>query len=152
VIALFGEEDWRVFCRATGMTDLKGDARFSTAKKRADHREDLDRFIGGWTSGKDVEGVVHLLQEAGIAAGVVQNAEDLAHDPQLMAGDFFVELPHPVLGTAVSERPPFRLVDGEAASWKAAPLLGDDNDYVFRGLLGFTEDEVRSAMAGGLIR
>ena len=34
------------------------------------------------------------LQAAGVAAGVVQNTEDLYRDPQLRARSFFEEIPH----------------------------------------------------------
>ncbi|MGV8057336.1 MAG: CaiB/BaiF CoA transferase family protein [Smithellaceae bacterium] len=152
VIALFDEEDWKTFCAASAMTDLIHDIRFSSAPKRTQNKKELDYLIGKWTGSQSPEQVVRILQEAGIAAGVVQNAEDLAHDPQLKSREFFVKLAHPILGTAVSERPPFHFAGNINPQWRAAPLLGADNDYVFQQLLGFTEDEIRRGMAEGLIR
>ena len=45
-----------------------------------------------------------LLQGQGVAAGVVQDARDLAKDPQLKERGFFVEL-----GKAISDGVPVRL-------------------------------------------
>jgi len=95
--------------------------------------------------------VVSLLQEAGISSGVVQNVEDLSRDPQVMAGDSSVQLQHPVLGNTVSDRSPIRFEDDQVGDWKAAPLLGEDNRYVFLELLGFTEGELLHYVERGVI-
>jgi len=75
---------------------------------------------------------------------VVQNAEDLSRDSQLMARDFFVQLQHPVLGKTISDRSPIRFEEDLTVHWKAAPILGEDNRYVFLELLGLTESELSS--------
>jgi len=97
------------------------------------------------------EEVVSLLQEAGIASGVVQNAEDLSRDSQLKARNFFVQLEHPVLGKTVSDRSPIKFEEDYTVDWRAAPQLGEDNRYVFLELLGFTEEELWHYVEGGVI-
>jgi len=95
--------------------------------------------------------VVDLLQKAGVPAGVVQNAEDLAKDPQLKARDFFIHLEHPTLGRTTSDRSPIRFEEDLKVGWKAAPLLGEDNRYVFIELLGLSEGEFSSLIEKGII-
>jgi crotonobetainyl-CoA:carnitine CoA-transferase CaiB-like acyl-CoA transferase len=104
-----------------------------------------------WTLQHTSEEVVIVLQEAGISAGVVQSAEDLSRDPQLMARDFFVQLEHPVLGSTLSDGCPIRVKESRTAHWKAAPLLGEDNQYVFMELLGLTGSELSSHIEKGII-
>ena len=104
-----------------------------------------------WTFQHTPEQVVSFLQEAGVPAGVVQNAEDLAKDPQLMARDFFIHLEHPILGSTVSDRSPIRFEDDLTVGWKAGPLLGEDNRYVFLKLLGLAEGEFSSLIEKGII-
>ena len=91
------------------------------------------------------------LQERGVAAGVVQDAGDLANDPQLKARGFFVELDHPQLGKTTSDATPIRLSDTPAEYRRAAPALGQDNDYVYRRLLGMSEAEVAELKEKGVI-
>ncbi|MDO9123833.1 MAG: CoA transferase, partial [Deltaproteobacteria bacterium] len=91
------------------------------------------------------------LQQGGVAAGVVQNAEDLANDPHLMARDFFIPLEHPVLGKTVADASPIKFKKNSRDKWKAAPLLGEDNRYVYTELLGFTEGELSSYIEKGII-
>jgi crotonobetainyl-CoA:carnitine CoA-transferase CaiB-like acyl-CoA transferase len=125
--------------------------RFTTVAERKENRKALDDLLSKWTTQHTAEEVVSLLQSAGIASGVVQNAEDLSKDPQLMARKFFVQLQHPVLGKTVSDRSPMKLEEDQTADWKAAPLLGEDNRYVFLELLGLTESELFSYVEKGII-
>jgi len=92
-----------------------------------------------------------LLQERGVAAGVVQNASDLANDPQLKARGFFVELDHPELGKTMSDATPVRLSGTPAKYNRAAPTLGQDNDYVYKQLLGMSGNEVAELGERGVI-
>ena len=98
------------------------------------------------------EEAVQILQEGGIPAGVVQNAEEVARDPQLEARDFFVKLNHPNLGQVFSDRSPIRFKDSSQDDWRAAPLLGEDNRYIYMELLGFTEEQFLSYMERKIIR
>jgi crotonobetainyl-CoA:carnitine CoA-transferase CaiB-like acyl-CoA transferase len=150
VIAVYDEEEWQAFCRVTDQPELRDD-KFSTLVKRKEKKAELDQLIGCWTIHHVAERIVHRLQKAGIAAGVVQNAENLARDNQLIARKFFVTLKHPLLGTTISDRTPLMFGSQRPKDWKAAPLLGEGNSYVFGKLLGFSEAEIRSLMEKRII-
>jgi len=151
VIAVFDENEWHALCEIMGSPDWTKDERFSTPSQRKNHKKELDRFVGLWTARHSPERIVSLLQEAGVPAGVVQNAEDLANDPHLMARQFFVRLKHPVLGETISDASPIRFKESSTAGWRAAPLLGEDNQYVLGELLGLTESELSSLINKGVI-
>jgi crotonobetainyl-CoA:carnitine CoA-transferase CaiB-like acyl-CoA transferase len=119
--------------------------------KRKENEEELNKFIEQWTLQHTPEEVVNLLQKAGISAGVVQDAEDLANDPHLISREFFISLDHPVLGKTLSDTFPIRFEENPGREWKAGPLLGEDNDYVYKELLGFTDNELSSYMERGII-
>jgi crotonobetainyl-CoA:carnitine CoA-transferase CaiB-like acyl-CoA transferase len=92
------------------------------------------------------------LQEAGVAAGVVQNTEDqLRRDPQLAARGFFEEVPHTKKGTVTAAGIPLGLTGTPGHSGRAGAAVGEDNEYVFEELLGLTPDEIRSATLAGAI-
>jgi crotonobetainyl-CoA:carnitine CoA-transferase CaiB-like acyl-CoA transferase len=151
VIAVFDENEWHALCKGMGSPDWTREERFSTPSQRKSHKEELDRFIAGWTARRTADEVVSLLQEAGVHAGVVQNAEDLANDPHLKARQFFVQLNHPVLGETISDTSPIRLQGGSTLGWKAAPLLGEDNHSVLQELLGLSESEMSSLVTKGVV-
>ena len=151
VIGVFNEIEWENLCNILGWPDWTREERFSHLSRRKENKEDLDRFLEQWTLQHSPEEVVNLLQQGGVAAGVVQNAEDLANDPHLMARDFFIPLEHPVLGKTVADASPIKFKKNSRDKWKAAPLLGEDNRYVYTELLGFTEGELSSYIEKGII-
>ena len=111
----------------------------------------MDRLVEEWTKKYSAEEVMTLLQEQGVAAGVVQNASDLANDPQLKARSFFIELDHPELGRTISDATPIKLSDTPARYGRAAPVSGQDNHYVYGELLGMSEDELTELREQGII-
>jgi crotonobetainyl-CoA:carnitine CoA-transferase CaiB-like acyl-CoA transferase len=151
VMAVFGEEEWQNLCRLLGHPDWTNEVRFATVAGRKENTKELDELLTQWTIQRKAEEVVTLLQAAGIPSGVVQNAEDLSRDPQLIARNFFIPLEHPTLGKTISSRSPIRFEEDFTVGWKAAPLLGEDNRYVFLELLGFTEEELSHYMERGAI-
>jgi crotonobetainyl-CoA:carnitine CoA-transferase CaiB-like acyl-CoA transferase len=151
VIEVSGEAQWGALRRILGDPVWAGERRFSTLPLRKRHAEELDRHIAEWTANRAAEEVVRTLQEAGIPAGVVQDARDLASDPQLRSGEFFVELTHPVHGAQVGDNLPMKSAVRFADRWTPAPRLGHDNRYVFLELLGFSETRMADYARRGII-
>jgi crotonobetainyl-CoA:carnitine CoA-transferase CaiB-like acyl-CoA transferase len=151
VIAVFTEDEWQSLCGVLGNPAWSEEDKFSSMAGRMKHKEILDRHMGEWTAGQTAENVADGLQQAGIAAGVVQNAEDLANDPQLSACNFFTSLSHPVLGEIKADTYPIKFKNGRPAAWKASPMLGEANQYVFEELLGMKKATIQSYIEQGII-
>ena len=151
VIAVFNETEWQALCRVSGHPEWVDDQRFHDVETRKEHAEELDRLLETWTSGMEAEDVMDLLQSADVPAGVVQNAEDLAKDPQLRANEFFVDLTHSTAGRTIADRSPIRMPGVFADTWKPAPVLGGDNEYVYLELLGLSEAEHQACIEKGII-
>ena len=91
-IAVRGDEQFREFCLAMGREELTADARFATHARRLANQDALDGLIEDWTRGLDRYEVMRRCQAAGIAAGAVQDAADLAtNDTHLSSSGFFGE-------------------------------------------------------------
>jgi crotonobetainyl-CoA:carnitine CoA-transferase CaiB-like acyl-CoA transferase len=151
VIAVFNEFEWRALRRVMGNPSWAGGDNFSTLENRKRHSSELDQHIKAWTVKQTAEEVVLRLQEANVASGIVQNAEDLAKDPQLRARRFFKEIIHPVLGTTKTDRCPIMFKEYNAGPWKSSPLLGEHNQFVYAELLGLSEEEIRAYKEKGII-
>ncbi|HMI93652.1 MAG TPA: CoA transferase, partial [Polyangiales bacterium] len=96
----------------------------------------LDERIAAFTRGHEERALMHTLQAHGIAAGVVQDPEDLLeHDPQLKTRGAFATLEHPVLGSFAHQAAPHHLARTPARV-RTAPLLGQHTEHVCRELAG----------------
>lgn len=151
VIAVFTEEEWHAFCGVLGNPAWAKEDRYSSISMRKDNKEELDRRIEKWTAKRTAKSIVQSLQRAGVSAGVVQNAEDLAKDPQLLARNFFESVNHPAIGETKTDTSPINFINSPKGPWKASPLLGEDNHYVYKELLGLSEDTIFSYIDRGII-
>ena len=151
-IAVFSDEEWSRLVEAIGRPAWAADERFASQRSRWENQDALDEAIAAWTSQRDRHEVTKLLQDAGVRAGAVQNAQDLNEaDPQLAHRGVFFQMDHPVIGEARFEGVPVRFDGLSADNWRSGPLLGEDNDYVFRDLLGVGDDELAELAAAGVI-
>jgi crotonobetainyl-CoA:carnitine CoA-transferase CaiB-like acyl-CoA transferase len=141
-ISLSSEDAWQAFCQALDNPHWTEEARFATLESRQEHREELNSLIESWTGEHTAEEVMQRLQEVGIAAGVVETAADLAQDPQLQARDFFAQASHSVLGKVLADCSPIKLSLTPGQFSQPAPLLGQDNQYVYQNLLGMSNEEI----------
>jgi crotonobetainyl-CoA:carnitine CoA-transferase CaiB-like acyl-CoA transferase len=145
-IAVSFEEDWCRLMQAMSNPDELNNEQYGTRAKRLSNRKELDDLVGKWTYRFTAPELMALLQQYGIAAGVVQNIDDLFRDPQLKARDFFTRVDD-VLIDAI----PMRLSRTPAVYHRAAPITGQDNEYVFRELLGLPEEEIDRLTNKGVI-
>jgi benzylsuccinate CoA-transferase BbsF subunit len=153
-IAVTTEKEWERFKHSLGNPAWTDDARFATLADRIKNRGALDNLVQGWTKVHTAEEIMAILQGKGVPAGVVQNAADLAHDPQLMSSSFFIQIPESQEGKTTAEKEnlavgknlvdasPIRMSDTPAQYRRGAPAIGQDNDYVFRELLGLKQSEI----------
>ena len=72
-------------------------------------------------------------------------------DEEIAFRGTFFEMDHPVIGPARFEGFPGRLSAGAPDHWRSAPLVGEDNDYVFGELLGLDKDERAELSHQGII-
>jgi len=145
-ITVFSDDEWLGFKKALGSPPWAEDERFATPSGRIKNKQALDGLVEGWTKKQTAEEVMALLQRHGVAAGAVQDAGDLAKDPQLKKRGFFVEL-----GKTISDAVPVRLSATPARYNRVAPLPGQDNDYVYRRLLGISRDELAELKGQGVV-
>jgi len=94
---------------------------------------------------------MEVLQQEGIAAGIVQSTADLFQDPQLNYRGHFQVLEHPEIGHQSYEMPAFRLSETPPKLKRAAPCLGEHNEYVLKELLGMPEDEFVQLVVEGIL-
>ena len=148
-ISVFTDAEWESFCKAIGEPTWTREPKFSTLGGRKEHEQELNKLVEEWTCNHEAEEVMKLLQEVGVAAGVVQNAKDLYHDPQLKERDCFWVAEHNELGKFSHLGQPSRLSKTPAKLHRSAPCLGEHTEYICRELLGIAESQFDEYLVEG---
>ncbi|MBI4339943.1 MAG: CoA transferase [Chloroflexi bacterium] len=149
-ICIFGDEQWEGFCKVVGEGWVH-DPRFKDPLSRRKHEDELEKLVESWTKRHDYYEVMHLLQKVGVPAGPVLDEAAVFQDPHLKARGIFVEVSQKDTGTY--------LYPGALAKMRNAPLvvrhapvrLGEDNDYVYKEVLGIGDDEYQKLAETGHI-
>ena len=149
-ITVFNEEEWDAFVRAVGSPAWASDSRFAGAESRLHNSDDLDKLVESWTSAQNAEEAMHLLQDAGVAAGVVQTGQDMAeNDPHLRERGLFQKVPDAAGVTRTIERAPYKLSLTPGSVTRGAPEFGADQDFVLREILGVDDEELAEMAIAG---
>ena len=149
-IAVFTDEEWTSLCMVIGKPDIVRDPRFETLEARKANEDELDRLIGEWTRERDAQDIMEALQSVGVPAGVVLNAEGQFNDRQVKNRGFFHYLDHQVIGRHAYDGFSFDL-SRTPGTLTAAPTLGQHNEYVYKKVLGMTDEQIGDLIAEGVI-
>jgi benzylsuccinate CoA-transferase BbsF subunit len=150
VIACFTDSQW------DGIVDILGKPTWDHAEQlcRKEQRllsqDELDRWLAEWCSEQAAADVFALFQAHGIPCGIVKSPEEMHRDPQLAHRHHYRKLEHPVMGLRTYDSPSFRL-SSTPANLTHSPLLGQDNEYVFRELLGVSEEQLVDLILEGVL-
>jgi benzylsuccinate CoA-transferase BbsF subunit len=151
-ISVMNEEQWPKLCEAMDLPALSGDIRFATLQQRKKNEDELEKIIEDWTQRKKAEDIESLLQKAGVPANKVARPADVFADPQLQARQYFTELPHSAMGLQKFEAQScFILSESPREIRTPSPNLGEHNEYVFKNLLGLSDEEISERIIDGSI-
>jgi crotonobetainyl-CoA:carnitine CoA-transferase CaiB-like acyl-CoA transferase len=144
------DAEFAALCATMGRPDLADDQRFASGSERWKHQDDLDPEISAWTADKDHVELFHLLQAAGVDAAPVYNVAEVFADPHLSAREAWQKVTHPMAGTHPYLRPVIgRLSKTPLNIRKHAPTVGEDNEYVYKQVIGYSNDEYEHFVAEG---
>ena len=143
VIVVQSQEEWIRFCELAEHREWLTDHRFSEPAARITYRQELDYWVGKWTAKYTPHQLMLMLQREGIAAAVVQTAEDLYRDPHLRERGFAREVYCPPIGWITRSGPSVRLTEHGHKPHGFAHVSGEDNEAVLGDILGMSSAEIR---------
>ncbi|MEX2080070.1 MAG: CoA transferase [Dehalococcoidia bacterium] len=149
-LTVYGDEQWQRCARIMGGGTLL-DERFATEGGRRTNESELERLIGAAVKASDVNDLTRALQAEGIAAGPVMDARDVLNDEHANARGVFVEAEMAETGPNRWPGPLWHWSDAPVTVRKAPARLGEDNDYVYREVLGYTEAEYERFKESGMV-
>src|SRR5690606_6705372 len=109
---------------------------YRTHEGRGAHQAELDEAIGRWTSTRTAADLLAALDAAGVPAGRIYTAADIASDPHFHARGMIRRVPDRNLdGEEVPMQGVVPRMSGTPGDIReGAPLLGEHNDAVWAPL------------------
>ena len=150
-IAVRSDGEWQALCQLIGDVVWARDPKFATFLSRKENEDELEHLIGEWTKDYAPHQLMTMLQGVGVPAGVVATGQDIFEDPQVKHRQHFRFLEHKVIGRTAHHAPAYILSKTPNHIWKAGPCLGEDNEYVYKQILGYSDEEVTQFLLDGVI-
>ena len=150
-ITIFNDKEWDAFCKVLGNPSWARDDKFSGVTERRRNQDDLDPHIAEWSLGMGNVEAARLLQEAGVPAGPVMDQRDAVNDPHANERGFFEEIYQEDCGVHKYPGAPFRFSNTDTSIRRGPVRLGEDNEYVYRTVMGYSEEEYADFVRQGHI-
>jgi crotonobetainyl-CoA:carnitine CoA-transferase CaiB-like acyl-CoA transferase len=149
-IAAGSEAMWEKLARALSRERWLGDARFDHPLRRVQNRAQLTEELEEALSGEDVAHWVERLNAAGVPSGPVLDLAQVFADPQVLAREMLVELPHPELGRFRTTGLPVKLSRTPGRIERRPPLHGEHTEEVLLEC-GVANEEIARLRRDGVL-
>jgi len=152
-IFLMCVEDYQFdrFVEVMGNPDWVGNELFKDRFSRADYIDALAPLLTEWTLQYTKDEVFKMCQAARVPVGPAYTSEEILGSEQLTFRGYFVDIDHPVIGQAKYPGAPYRLSVTPWRIERRAPLLGEHNEKIFCGRLGYTKQDLVQMKQAGVI-
>lgn len=140
-IAVQTDNEWQALCDAMGDPELAVSPLYAKRASRQKNAHELDLIVADWTAAQHAADLAAALRSRGVAAFKSLSSIDIVSDAHLWSRGFY----SPVTDSQGRSTPivgaPWRMSATPAALTRAAPILGEHNDYVLGELLGLSASE-----------
>ena len=142
-ISVTDDDQWLGLRAAMGDPEWARDRALRHEAGRLERHDELDRRISEWTSTRDDYGLMHLLQSHGVPAAPVLDSSRVHDDPHVQhrglneSHELFDDV-----GTYRFNTPFLRFSETPLRIRKPPVALGEDNEYVYREVLGYSDAEI----------
>ncbi|MBV9170169.1 MAG: CoA transferase [Chloroflexi bacterium] len=137
-LSVQSDSQWQRLCDLLDRSDLRA---LSLAERRTRH-DDIDALISAWALQRPANKLAELLQCQGIAACATARPDELVTDEHLAERHFITEIePLDGSGTFKALGVPWLIDRCRPQTASPPPRLGQDNDFVFKTVLGLSRDE-----------
>jgi formyl-CoA transferase len=141
---------WAPLMKLCGREELIEDPEWATPEARLPKLDQCFAMIEEWTRTKSKFEVMEILNKLNVPCGPILSLKEIAAEPALRATGTVVEVDHPTRGKYLTVGNPIKLSDSPAEV-RRSPLLGEHTDEILKGVLGFSEEEIRELKASGAL-
>lgn len=142
---------WKRFVMAIDREDLITDPRCVNDMNRSLNATLIDPIIQEWAKDKTSDEIINKLRPARVACAKVNEVNELLSDPQSLAREMVVHVEYDGLGKISIPGVPIKLSLTPGVIRTLAPKVGENNEEVYRGLLGYDLVKFNNLKESGII-
>lgn len=139
------------FVNLMGNPEWNDSELFENRFARADYVDALIPLMSEWTMERTKQEIFEMCQAAHVPLAPAYTAEEVVNDRHLAERKYFVEIEHPVMGTAKYPGSPYRLSETPWQIKRRAPLLGEHNEEILVNRLGYSKQDLLKLSQSGVI-
>ena len=144
------QRNWLKLLTALQAEHLQQDPRFATNDARMDNLEALRRELTDIFVTHSTEEWLQRLEQAGVPAGPILDIQHMHQDPQTLAREMVLGVPHAALGQVSTLGHPVKYSSTPASVSRGAPVYGQHSREVLREN-GYSDEEIEALLAQGAV-
>lgn len=145
------DQDWQAFTELMGNPEWARDDKFKDLLGRIAHAEEMNARVSEWLSEHGMDEIYRGAQDRGLPFAPAYSPADAVRSRQLEARGFWIELEHPETAKLQYAGAPYRLEKTPWQAKRAAPLLGEHNEEIYCGRLGYTKQDLVMMREAGIL-
>jgi crotonobetainyl-CoA:carnitine CoA-transferase CaiB-like acyl-CoA transferase len=150
IIACGNDSQFVALCAAIGLPELPLDPRFAKNADRVHNREVIVDLLSQHFLSDSADNWVRKIHAVKVPVGVINDIARALAEPQVLARDMLVNIPHPQNPDFKMVGSPIKLSDTPVEYKRPAPLLGQDTDAVLASI-GISAEQVALLKEKGII-
>ncbi|MYN13874.1 CoA transferase [Pusillimonas sp. TS35] len=150
VVAAGNDRQWRTYCKAIDRPELGNHPRFRTGSGRLEHRGELVPILDMQMRTRTTADWIERLEQAGIPCGPINDYRDVLNHPQVKHRELQWAIAREDGTACPTVRSPLRMSETPVSYTHAPPRLGEHNQEILQGILGWPEAEA-NALTDNLI-
>jgi crotonobetainyl-CoA:carnitine CoA-transferase CaiB-like acyl-CoA transferase len=116
-----------------------------------EYADEVDSLVEAWLIEHTKEEIFEMCRERQITFAPVRDVAEVAHDPHFEERGYFVEIDRPGTGTLKYPGAPYKLSETPWQLRRPAPFLGEHNEEIYCGRLGYSKEDLARLRRGGII-
>jgi crotonobetainyl-CoA:carnitine CoA-transferase CaiB-like acyl-CoA transferase len=136
--------------RLVGHPEVIEEPWFKSGAERAQHSDELDRYVAEWIAQRDSDEVTRAFEEAQAAVAPIYDVTDVLRDPQYAALESIISVPDEELGQVKMQNVLFRMLGTPGKVRWPGRRLGQDNQAVYAEL-GVSDERLAELHAAGVV-
>lgn len=136
------DHQWNSLMELIGDPDWAKQDWCKDRNARSENALELTKLISKWMVKRTKEQIYRGGQSLSCPVAPLHSTEDMVKSEQLQARGFFVEMNHSVAGKMKFPSAPYHFSETPWQLRRAAPLLGEHNEEIYCGRLGYNREEL----------